>query len=215
MDHNLVPPFIMREAGHTVNECPKFQAKDPSTDDHCIIADGVDSVVRVPLQLHGIFSYFCTRKPSKEEFFGCPKVFIIPDSNTWDPYCESYAENERAITDYHGDLSAPNHRHQALNISSSIGTLTSALSALEVSEIVDKAICSSFTVDASTFEHVPAHSDDLELVTDLCQHAEMSKMMGAIGSTHIDPQANDLFQPSLSVSSLTADSLHGVTKEQL
>lgn len=85
MDHNLIPPFILREAGHTVNECPKFQSVQPSIDDHCIILDGIDSKVRVPLQLHGIFSYFHTRKPTHDEVFGCSKVFMTPDCAYWDP----------------------------------------------------------------------------------------------------------------------------------
>ena len=28
--HNLLPPFIVREAGHELDECPKFQAPEPS-----------------------------------------------------------------------------------------------------------------------------------------------------------------------------------------
>jgi len=34
MENNLVPPFIMREAGLTVNDVPKIQLNDPSVEDH-------------------------------------------------------------------------------------------------------------------------------------------------------------------------------------
>lgn len=188
MDHNLVPPFILREAGHTVNECPKYQLANPSNDDHCILLEGSDSTVCVPLQLNGIFSFFRTRRPAKDEVFGCSKVFMTPDSSTWDPYCSSYAANERAMTDCHGDILLPQRRQRrTLNISSSVQTLTSTLSSLQVSEIVDEAICSSFTADATTFGDVPVSCEDLAFANHLCQRAEVSKMMGSLGSTFVDP----------------------------
>ena len=33
MEHNLIPPFIMREAGMEVNECPKIHCDDPTIED--------------------------------------------------------------------------------------------------------------------------------------------------------------------------------------
>ena len=37
MEHNLVPPFIMRAGGVTVSDTAKIHCNDPSIDDHCII----------------------------------------------------------------------------------------------------------------------------------------------------------------------------------
>ena len=37
MDHNLIPPFIMREAQLTVNEVPKIHCLHPDNETHCII----------------------------------------------------------------------------------------------------------------------------------------------------------------------------------
>ena len=34
MNHHLIPPFIMREAGLKVNDIPKMHYTDPSIDDH-------------------------------------------------------------------------------------------------------------------------------------------------------------------------------------
>ena len=34
MDHNLVPPFILREAGLILNDKPKIHYEDPSVEDH-------------------------------------------------------------------------------------------------------------------------------------------------------------------------------------
>lgn len=90
MDHNLVPPFILREAGHVVNECPKFQCTIPTTDDHSIILNGDDIVTRIPLQLNETFPYFHTRAPLTDELYGCTKSIMSLDATSWKPYCESF-----------------------------------------------------------------------------------------------------------------------------
>eukprot|EP00957_Ditylum_brightwellii_P138874 10585274-Ditylum_brightwellii.AAC.1 len=36
MDHNLTPPFILREARIKVNEIPKIYKENPTVDDHAI-----------------------------------------------------------------------------------------------------------------------------------------------------------------------------------
>ena len=36
MEHNLIPPFIMREAGVMVSTTPKIHVQDPSVEDHSI-----------------------------------------------------------------------------------------------------------------------------------------------------------------------------------
>eukprot|EP00957_Ditylum_brightwellii_P009299 703859-Ditylum_brightwellii.AAC.1 len=65
MNNNLVPPFIMREAGLKVKDIPKIQLKDPTVEDHSIYFK--DHELRIPLQLHGILSYFTTSRPSEEQ----------------------------------------------------------------------------------------------------------------------------------------------------
>ena len=53
MNHNLLPPFILRQRGITVNDTAKIHCSDPSTDDHCIIFP--ENELRIPLKLNGIF----------------------------------------------------------------------------------------------------------------------------------------------------------------
>ena len=36
MDNNLIPPFMLREMGVTVNDVPKIHKEDPTVDDHAI-----------------------------------------------------------------------------------------------------------------------------------------------------------------------------------
>ena len=101
--NNLIPPFIMREGGLTVSEKPKIHCNDPSVEDHSITFP--DSSLRIPLQLSGIFSYFHTRKPTKQELYDCKKLFLTPDSNDWNPHCTSFESNERSMLDFRGEIS--------------------------------------------------------------------------------------------------------------
>ena len=56
MDQNLIPPFIIRSGGVTINDVPKIHYKDPAVDDHYIVFD--QSNLRTPLQLNRVFSCF-------------------------------------------------------------------------------------------------------------------------------------------------------------
>ena len=42
MDHNLIPPFILREAVLTVNDTDMIDLNEPSIDDHAIISANSD-----------------------------------------------------------------------------------------------------------------------------------------------------------------------------
>lgn len=70
MRHHLVPPFILRETGATVNEVPKIHCKEPSPGDHTIWFK--KSGIRIPLELDGIFPGFRTRKSTVEEIMEAP-----------------------------------------------------------------------------------------------------------------------------------------------
>ena len=52
---NLIPLFILREAGLEVNEAAKIHINEPSKKDHTIISESNDLVI--PLQLNGDFSF--------------------------------------------------------------------------------------------------------------------------------------------------------------
>ena len=95
ISHNLIPPFILREGGVIVNECPKSQAVHPTDEDHPLFFP--DANLRVHLDLNGTFSSFRTRAPSEEELATCDKIFITPDSTSCDPYSTHFSENEAAM----------------------------------------------------------------------------------------------------------------------
>jgi hypothetical protein len=62
MQNNLIPPFMMREAGLHIRDTLKIKIDDPSIEDHSNYFR--DSKLRIPLSLWGVFSYFPTSKPT-------------------------------------------------------------------------------------------------------------------------------------------------------
>jgi hypothetical protein len=65
MGLNLIPPFLIREAGLLLDENPKHQTPYPTIDNHSIRDQR--SGLRIHLQLNGIFSYFKTWPLTLEE----------------------------------------------------------------------------------------------------------------------------------------------------
>jgi hypothetical protein len=49
LDHNLLPPFMMREAGVIAKDTPKIQLDDPSEEDHALAFP--ETGFRIPLSL--------------------------------------------------------------------------------------------------------------------------------------------------------------------
>ena len=101
MVHNLVPPFIIREAGVQVKEVPKFQCEDPDVNDHAVVFD--ESGFRIPLALRGIFSFFPTSRPSTDDMLSNDNVYLITPSH-WNPHSEAYAQIEESFLDCNGEL---------------------------------------------------------------------------------------------------------------
>ena len=60
MTHNLLPPFMLREAGIHINEVPKIHVTSPTEEHHAITFQ--DTNFRIPLTLHGTFSYFSNQQ---------------------------------------------------------------------------------------------------------------------------------------------------------
>lgn len=105
MDHNLLPPFLIREASLYLDETPKFQSNDASLDNHCIY-DEVTGL-RIHLQLNGTFSYFATRALNDDEIAdweNYPVIHLTPDSNSWDPHSLQFADAEAAMMDSSGEI---------------------------------------------------------------------------------------------------------------
>ena len=89
MEENLVPPFILREAGLIVNECPKQHRPfgEATEDDHTI--QHRESGLKIAMKIRSTFSYFDTRKPTEDDFEEGVAVLFSPESAEWDPYDQS------------------------------------------------------------------------------------------------------------------------------
>ena len=92
----------MREAGIQVNDTPKIHCTDPTVEDHSIYFERHD--LRIPLSLHGIFSYFDTYLPTSEEVETIERVIqLTPDR--WNPHSDVYSQNEASMLNAAGDIS--------------------------------------------------------------------------------------------------------------
>jgi hypothetical protein len=103
MNHNLIPPFLLREAGLYVDKTPKHQVTNPTVDNHVI--DDSKTGMRIHLSLNRICSPFPTcalTLKEIEDWETYPIVFITPDSIAWDPYASHCTENEAAMLDSNG-----------------------------------------------------------------------------------------------------------------
>ena len=76
MEHKLIPYFILRGAGITVNDTDMINFNEPYINDHAIIPPNFD--LRIRLHLHGTFSCFSTRMPTPVEILEpASRVYVI------------------------------------------------------------------------------------------------------------------------------------------
>ena len=101
MKNNLIPPFVMREAGIKVYDTPKIQMSEPTTEDHSICFP--ETGFRIPLSLWGMFSYFPTSKPTALLMKETEDIYLLTPSR-WNPHDDSYATNEENMLDWEGNM---------------------------------------------------------------------------------------------------------------
>ena len=91
MEHNLVPPFVLREAGFIVNDTPRIHCQNVTKDSHTIISE--DGDLRMPSRLHGVFSYFPSFKPDDDHYHSGSSnehYLLTPTGNDWNPNTGEY-----------------------------------------------------------------------------------------------------------------------------
>jgi hypothetical protein len=101
MKNNLLPPFVMREAGLKVYDIPKIQVTEPSIEDHSLSFP--ETGFRVPLSLWGMFSYFSTTKPTATLMMETEDIYLLTPSR-WNPHDDSYATNEENMLNWEGNM---------------------------------------------------------------------------------------------------------------
>ena len=199
MDNHLIPPFIMREAGIEVNDTPKIHTDDPSVIDHCL--QFKDNAFRIQLQLHGIFSYFPTTKPTLEMLQGCEEIYMLT-SSIWNPHKTAYASNEESMLDWQCQLVNVNHMRRILL--KTVDECSNISDAATLGHVETKAVKDLLGINLSntliSFLHnkVPSEDnivasvltginpllDDATLCAKLNARNELGKFQIAVGSTH-------------------------------
>ena len=175
MDHNLLPPFMLREAGIKLQDTPKIQLGQPTEEDHAITFP--ETGFRIPLSLWGTFSYFPTTKPSKEDLVDPTDVYLLTPTR-WNPNTDAYARNEEAMLDWEGNVKQPMDRPIRVVIDDlpddEVMVSSLCVSAAE-SAIVDTVLDPPDWIDDS----LPTSVDEA-----LLQRAEEGDFMMTIGASY-------------------------------
>jgi hypothetical protein len=183
MTHNLIPPFMMREAGLEVKDTPKIQVRDPDVGDHAITFP--ETGFRIPLALWGIFSYFPTSKPSKETLNGTKDVYLLtPD--IWNPHADMYALNEESMIDWEGNLREVKERETCL-VMDDIQENAAMVAALKTPTQENDSINDRYgqlPSPAGPMMDLPISSDDPEWLWQAMEcRAELGRYQASIGAT--------------------------------
>ncbi len=238
MNHNLLPPFLVREAGLFLDKTPKHQAVSPTIENHLIYDSRTG--MRIHLQLQGIFSYFGTRPLSLEEqenWEAYPLVFITPDGDSWDPHSPHFAEEEAAMVDHYGVLVERTARPDSLIFGSAdVGTADASPMTWDRFDDMASHVALDDPVYGSAFDDDELSrlaSDGIRLQLALlgvgifangimeCAHISHASM--AMGSESIDDDACKIFKKfestirdvSASIAAVTAKRSGGVNAEHL
>lgn len=196
MTHNLIPPFIMREAGITVHDTPKIHVESPSVEDHSLFFPSEQ--LRIPLSLWGIFSYFPTRKPTVSELHELSdNVLSLTPDGPWNPNSDSYAINEENMLDWEGHVVQPTQRPPFVladiaDDEAMIESITAQLSVCElhptdhdpmIPSTLEAADISSLFDDQATLAEMNPMLDPSRLASLVNDRCHLGKFAMSIGST--------------------------------
>ena len=117
MNDNLVPPFLIREAGAVCKDVPKIHVDKPDSEDHTLFFP--DREVRMVSQLNGTFSCFPTMSPTDGDIDRIingneEEPLLLTPEHAVDPHSDMHAKNEFNVTDDDGNLKHASERQQML-----------------------------------------------------------------------------------------------------
>jgi hypothetical protein len=178
MKYNLVPPFVMREAGIIVRETPKIHMEEPTEEDHALTFP--ETGFRIPLSLTGTFSFFPTTRPSVNDLTDPEEVYILTPA-TWDPHLDVYAMNEESMLDWEGNLKPKKEREYKIVLDDI------PEDDVEMASLVVPS-AESAQIDAAMADEMSIHYDSLSLDEALYQRAWEGDFKMSIGSTYATDQ---------------------------
>ena len=189
LKHNIIAPFIMRTAGVSIDDKPKIHCDDPSVDNHCIKFN--DSDLRIPLKLHGIFSYFKSRKPTIKELHELPKLFLTPDADDWNPHTSTFSSNEDSMLDFNGEMADKSRRKNDLYVFEEDENDNPMLASVSVDiweSHIDANISSAYVAPSVKPQ---INNPDVEFANALNVRGEVSKVASAIGNCDFSKSGSD------------------------
>jgi hypothetical protein len=101
MDNNLLCLMHLQMNDVKVDKCPCYLADNPDDNSHSIHCPNDDNF-HIPLYLHGVTSFFTTRKLTHDEYQTCWKIEMMYDLPHWNPHSMTYAEQEGNFLDSFG-----------------------------------------------------------------------------------------------------------------
>ena len=181
MTHNLLPPFMLREAGIHINEVPKIHVTSPTEEHHAITFQ--ETNFRIPLTLHGTFSYFPTSKPSTQELEEPEDVCILTPT-TWDPHSDAYVINEESMLDWEGNIKHEKD-HEKRVVLEYIPSDDTMISSLALCEKEQMAVSSYFVVQDEDINATYGFEDEHQLYQALNMRSKHGQFAMNIGATSI------------------------------
>ena len=175
MDNNLIPPFMLRKMGVTVNDIPKIHKEDPTVDDHAITF--MEMGFRIPLSLWLIFSYFLTSKPTHDNLHNPNEVYILSPA-TWNPHSDAYSTNEESMLDWEGNMQ-PKKDCQHQIVLDDVEDDVNMVASLLITPLEQEAIDACLVEDDE-------HYDGMRILTIPRSADNVSSTLGSISNTLVD-----------------------------
>jgi hypothetical protein len=173
MKYNLVPLFVMREAGVIVRDTPKIHTEEPTEEDHALTFP--ETGFRILLSLTGTFSFFPTTKSSDNDLIDPEEVYILIPA-TWNPHLDVYARNEESMLDWEGNLKPKKERENKIVFDDT------PEDDVEMASLVVSS-AESAQIDAAMADEMSIQYDNLSLDDALFQRAWEGDFKMSIGST--------------------------------
>ena len=200
MTHNLLPPFMLREAGIHINEVPKIHVTSPTEEHHAITYQ--ETNFRIPLALHGTFSCFPTSKPRTQELEEPEDVYALTPT-IWNPHSDAYVINEESMLDWEGNMKHEKD-HEKRVVLEDIPSDDTMISSLALCEKEQMVVSSNFVDQDEDINAVHGFEDEHQLYQALNMRNKHGQFAMNIGATSIfdQPYLDDMI-PKIPVMIMT------------
>ena len=181
MTHNILPPFMLREPGIHINEVLKIHVTSPTEEHHANTFQATS--FRIPLTLHGTFSYFPTSKPSTQELEEPEDVYILTPK-TWNPHSDACVINEESMLDWEGNMKHEKD-HEKRVVLEDIPSDDIMISSFALCEMEQMSVSSYFVAQDEDINATYGFEDEHQLYQALNMRNKHGQFAMNIGATSI------------------------------